>query len=227
MTLLIAYAFDEPSGNTVIDYSGQNNNFSIAGSNALRDINGHTLFALTKSGPTMPQLPLIGQTANRTVMLWIKGNGLTWIIRWNASSIDSGTWGLMHFGGNVAVQARSNTDLATRPTWPMPNDGQWHHYAATYDGASVKLYVDGVFRSETVFAGPLRTDADSLSIMEWSDNSTIIDDLRIYDEALTESQIAEMMDIPVANSGSGVLIWSGDGWVQSGPVKVWSGAQWS
>ncbi len=227
MTLLIAYAFDEPSGNTVIDYSGNNNNFSIAGTNALRDINGHTLFALTKNGVTMPQLPLVGQTANRTIMLWVKGTGSTWIVRFNISSISSGGWGLMHLSGNIAVQARSNSGLATRPTYPIPGDGQWHHYAATYDGVSVKLYVDGVFRSETVFAGPLRTDADSLDIMEWTDSSTIIDDLRIYDEALTESEIADLMNTPVANSGSGVLIWSGDGWVQSGPVRVWSGAQWS
>jgi hypothetical protein len=227
MTLLIAYAFDEPSGNTVIDYSGNNNNFSIAGSNALRDINGHTFFGLTKNGVTMPQLPLIGQTANRTIMLWVKGTGTTWVVRQNVSSIGSGSWGIMHLSGNIAVQARSNTDLATRPTYPIPGDGLWHHYAATYDGTAVKLYVDGVFRSETVFAGPLRTDADSFDIMEWTNNGTVIDDLRIYDEALTESQIAELMDTPVASSGSGVLIWSGDGWVQSGPVRVWSGAEWS
>lgn len=227
MTLLLACAFDEPSGNTITDHSGQNNHFSLDGSNGIRTINGHTLFGLTKNGITMPSLPLIGQTTNRTVMLWVKGTGTTWIIRWHVSSIDSGSWGIMHLSGNVAVQARSNINLATRPTYPIPGDGLWHHYAATYDGTSVKLYVDGVFRSETVFAGPLRTDAETLNIMEWTDSNTSIDDLRIYDEALDEVAIANLMATPVATGGSGVLIWNGDGWVESGPIRVWSGAQWS
>lgn len=227
MTLLLACAFDEPSGNTITDHSGNNNHFSLDGSNGIRDINGHTLFGLTKNGSIMPQLPVIGQTANRTVMLWVKGTGSTWIIRWNASAIDSGTWGIMHFNGDIAVQARSDSSLAARPTYLIPSDGLWHHYAATYDGIAVKLYVDGVFRSETVFTGPLRTDADTLDIMEWSTSTTIIDDLRIYDEALDESAIAGLMATPVATDGSGVLIWNGDGWVESGPVRVWSGAQWS
>jgi hypothetical protein len=36
------------------------------------------------------------------------------------------------------------------------NDGHWHHVAATYDGDTKRLYIDGVLRGSAAFVGPIR-----------------------------------------------------------------------
>jgi hypothetical protein len=213
MTLLAAYNFDESSGD-FLDVTGGGHNIPI-GTNAAR-AEGHTGSALTKINTGLPVLaqPAIGQTAARTIMFWLLGTGGTWWVRWNADALGSGTWGILNLSGNVAVQARDTSGalLSPRPQVPHPSDGQWHHYAATYDGATVRLYLDAVQVSSGSLAGGLYASADRVDVAEWSTAATFMDDLRIYDEALDQATIATLMDTPVtagptevtgAGSGSG------------------------
>jgi hypothetical protein len=39
------------------------------------------------------------------------------------------------------------------------NDGRWHYVVATYDGATKRLYIDGVLRASANWAGPIRDSA--------------------------------------------------------------------
>jgi hypothetical protein len=74
-------------------------------------------------------------------------------------------------------------------------DGQWHHLAGTYDGTSLRLYVDGVLR-----AGPTACNAYGvLGSQVWriggrSDGiipcDGSIDEAAIYAYALTDEQVA-------------------------------------
>lgn len=84
--------------------------------------------------------------------------------------------------------------------------GEWHHVAGTYDGANVRLYVDGVEDP----AGPVAHDA-GLSTnnceVRIGGNSEkpercwngLIDDVRIYNYALSEAEIKALY----AGQGSG------------------------
>jgi hypothetical protein len=202
VALLAAYSFDE-GGATVVDYSGNGRDFPL-GALGVRTVSGHTNGGLTRDtdvGTVLVAQPAFGQTTNRTVMCWIRGTGTTWLVRWEADALGSGSWGLLHIGGNIAVQARTTTGtLLTRPTFPHPGDGQWHHYAATYDGAAVQLYVDGVLRSSTAHVGGLYATADRINIMEPTDTGTTMDDFRIHDEALDATAITTLMNTPVTAS---------------------------
>ena len=174
--------------------------FSLAGTNAART-GGHTNNGLTKSAAGgMPVLPVgltaASQSANRTVMVWARGTGGIWYIRWQVDSINSGAWGILHVSPNIAVQAR-NASGFVRPGAPIPGDGGWHHYAGTYDGTTARFFLDGVEVASAVLSPPMRTDADRIDLMEWSDANTSIDDLRIYDAALLEAEIATLMATPV------------------------------
>lgn len=80
-------------------------------------------------------------------------------------------------------------------TTPL-NDGNWHHVAATYDGTTVRLYVDGVEEASgnpsitvnttltTDFLIGSRTDLLDLKMFEGS-----IDEVRFWDVARTEEEI--------------------------------------
>lgn len=231
MTLLASYSFDESDSN-IIDHSGNGYNFSISGLNATH-ATGHTNSGLTKNGTGMIPLPEAlleaSKTDSRTVMFWSKGNGGTWYIQWFVSSIGSGSWGLLSLDNtNMYVQARNAGGLVSPRPVTAIGDTNWHHWAATYDGNTVALYKDGSLASSTTLVAPLRTDADSLSIMEWGNSDTTIDDLRIFDVSLDASQITEYMNTPVTDepaSENPYYIYNGTDWV--GTIKkIYNGTSW-
>lgn len=201
-TPLAAYSFNESSG-PVIDRTGNGHDFAVSNS-LLRSVSGHTGGGMaTNGGGTTATLasPAFGQSANRTLAMWMinPANTTQWVVRWNVNSLGSGSWGFLLLGTEVSVQAR-NSSTFERAACNRPTDGLWHHYAATFDNAthSLRFYLDGVeTQNQTALTAPLRTDADTIDIGEWTDTSTVIDDLRIYDSVLTQSQIQHLAGEPV------------------------------
>lgn len=196
---LAAYGFTG-AGTTVTDDSGNGHDWSLSGGATLT-ASGKTGQGLTTDGTSVTSTvasPAFGQTASRTVMLWMinPANVTQWVLRWNVVSIGSGSWGILLLNTQVVVQARNAGGLqraaATRPT-----DGLWHHYAATYDGTNVRMYLDGALTDTQALTAPLRTDADTIDIGEWTDTTTAVDDLRLYDAALSAAQITALAAIPV------------------------------
>jgi hypothetical protein len=78
----------------------------------------------------------------------------------------------------------------------------WSHLAATYDGDALHLYVNGAQVGSTPVWGPIPTSAGPLRIGgnsiwgEWFKG--FIDDVRVYDVALSPAQIESDMATPVA-----------------------------
>jgi len=72
-------------------------------------------------------------------------------------------------------------------------DLDWHHFAATYDGVTVKWYGDGQLIGSEDYAIDV---PDNFQIGKRQDNDNFfggqIDDVRIYDYALSDSDIAEL-----------------------------------
>jgi hypothetical protein len=193
-----AYSFDE-AGTTVVDATGNGHSFSL-GSNLARTVDGHTaggLTTLVNGAITQMANPAFAQTADRTVMMWVKGSGVVWYIRWQVASIDSGAWGILRLGDQIGVQLRDGSGFQRFLT-TAPTDGAWHHYTATYNQATgaAAFYLDGVLAAGGTFTGPIRADANTIDLAEF-DPTTTIDDLRIYDVALTATQVAAAADAPV------------------------------
>ena len=78
----------------------------------------------------------------------------------------------------------------------------WTHLATTSDGATLKLYVNGVLASSKAAAGSIKTSAGVLRIggnSIWGEYfSGLIDEVRIYNRALAASEIQSDMNAAVA-----------------------------
>jgi len=93
-------------------------------------------------------------------------------------------------GGRVEGGAAGNYDF---------HDNQWHHVYLTYDGAEMKLYVDGRNKDSRPAAGPI----DSAPVLnigycnatgndgEGSAFEGRLDDIQIYNRALTAEEIGK------------------------------------
>jgi len=78
------------------------------------------------------------------------------------------------------------------------NNGQWHHVTGTYDGSKLCVYVDGVLDASVTTPGRTATNNYSVCIGENSQNQGrywkgMIDDVRIYNRALTAQEVSALM----------------------------------
>ena len=94
------------------------------------------------------------------------------------------------------------------------NNNTWHHVAVTFDGSVYSLYVDGILFDSKSGVAPITNTVDFiLGAMEETQITPTgqdlhfdggLDELRIWDVALTEVQIRQMMNQEIYNDG-GIL----------------------
>ncbi len=121
--------------------------------------------------------------------------------------------------GNLTYGLFSNSDTArpagistignqyvqsiTRGPAALPRSS-WRHLATTYDGASLRLYVNGALVSSTAVSGAMANSSGALKIggnavwPEWFAGR--IDDLRVYNRALSASELQTDMNTPVTGT---------------------------
>ena len=197
--LVAAYGFDEGTGTAVADASGNGNNGTAAGPTWTIGKFGSALaFDGVNDWVTVPDSSSLDVTTAMTVEAWVLPTALGAIWRTVALKEGSGNYtyalyastGTSRPSGN-AVTGGSDHDLRGPATLGLDN---WVHLATTYDGANLRLYVGGALvatqaasGSITVSSGVLRIGGTSVFANEFFAGR--IDELRIYNRALTQAQI--------------------------------------
>jgi hypothetical protein len=133
-----------------------------------------------------------------TVCAWIKVKAFT--VDWQTIIAKGDTaWRLSRDQGN-------NLHFGCTGLWPEwvrgsanVNDGQWHHVAGVYDGAELRLYIDGRLDASARTQGSINIDTYPVWIganaekpgREWNGS---IDDVRLYNYALSQDEIKALAD---------------------------------
>src|SRR5262249_33826022 len=111
-------------------------------------------------------------------------------------------WGTALLAGKFAIGI-GNPD-ATVSSSVSVNDGAWHHLAATRNNSSgaVNVFVDGILRRSGTGPTGARTAPPNLRIGSLQSGSGFlsgtIDDVRLYDHALSAGDIAALSSVPSA-----------------------------
>lgn len=162
-------------------------------------------FAAT--GATYQDAPSSGtiQLATFSVAAWFKtsadysGEGM--IVNKNGfgddragRNLNYGIWmnGLEQIGAGFEMADGANCFVATPRAY---NDGQWHHAAATFDGSTLRLFVDGLLISSADVSGlpdmagtlPVRVGANALTLNRFFRGE--IDEVRVWNRTLTASEV--------------------------------------
>ena len=80
--------------------------------------------------------------------------------------------------------------------------GSWTHVALTYDGSLLRLYVNGVQAASANVSGAIQSSSSPLWIggNQYDENFVgLIDDVRVYNRALTQAEIQTDMATPLGS----------------------------
>ncbi|GAA3561869.1 LamG-like jellyroll fold domain-containing protein [Snuella lapsa] len=184
------------------EYSEENVTGSVSGYEAgiVND------FAATIDGSGLTINGYNGITGNnpRTVAVWVKTSNTArqGVATWG----NSGTFSRNTFviNGNGTVRFEFQGGGYNSPS--SVNDGAWHHIAYTYDGQSLKIYIDGVVdlsvsesRVNTAVAGDrqitIGSEGASDGSLTFRPYTGAMDDFRLYNKALTSEEIEELAGI--------------------------------
>lgn len=136
-----------------------------------------------------------------------------WLVCKNSHEQAEGNYGLVLLGGRP--QARLNIgggrENAFEVTAPAPLKAEsWHHLAMSYDGETLRLFVNGEPSGETRIGRQRKPGSGGLAFGRRQDNSGdgyhfrgILDEIRLYPRALSASELKQSMSLSaVALSGA-------------------------
>jgi glucose/arabinose dehydrogenase/predicted phage tail protein len=204
--LVAAYGFNEGSGTTVADASGNANTGTISG--AAWTTQGRYGQALSFDGSSslvaIAGTAALNLTAGMTLEAWInpsatQGGWRTIMQREvDAYFLNASTSaGPLRPGGGGTIAG--GISVVTGPTAsPL---GGWTHVALTYNGATLTLYVNGTAVASQAATGPLQTNANPLRIggnVPYGEFfHGVIDEVRVYNRALSAAEIQADMVTPL------------------------------
>ncbi len=191
------WRFDEGSGTVANDSSGNGNDGTFNGDPqwAAGMLGGALEFNGTDDYVEVPD--------NESLHLWERFTLAAWIYQVESSSsriidkIGAGTANGPHLDTHPGTTLRScsGTCVSTAADYTLE---EWHHVAVTFDEGDVKLYIDGSIEGEGSAPSPLAGNSLSLRIGADSDGQSLfhglIDDVRVYNRALTEAEILAAME---------------------------------
>jgi glucose/arabinose dehydrogenase len=210
--LVGAWGFDEAAGTTTADASGNNNIGTING--ASRITTGKFGSALNFNGSsnwvTVNDSASLHLTTGMTVEGWVYptangSGGATWRAMAVKETATGLAWALYPFGdaGFPSGHAFTASEQWARGTSVLALNA-WSHVAVTYDGTTVRFFVNGTQVGTKAQTGSLVTSSQPLRFggdavwPEWFKGR--LDEIRIYNRALTAAQIQSDMAAPVSSA---------------------------
>ena len=212
---LVGYwKMDEGTGTTIIDSSTNSNTGTLTnGPNWSSDTKNPSYYgsdprSLSFDGiDDLVGLPSISNISYPTIGTWIKTTqaptdntqiiqrddpyGRVWQFRMNSSG----------FLETIFFNTSQIPGFATSTTTRI-NDGNWHYIAATWDGTTIKNYIDGVVDGTGSFSGSLSTASAIIQIGSpntafplWTGGpyfSGLLNDVRFYNRALSTTEITAL-----------------------------------
>src|SRR5690606_25485987 len=218
--LVAHWKMDEASGALLEDASGNGNHAQAVGDpqsvpgvyNSALSLNGSTQYAVA---PDSPSLDIAGAI---TIAAWVRPGrtGMQYLVKKAELNATDGYELFLASTGKVFFRINQQTSgnsysLTSGPGYAYPSDGNtWVHLAATYDGATMRVYVDGEEDNSRAFAptaiasngSPLTVGRDLGGAGSFTG---ALDDVRVYNVALAAADLAQLAETPPPPQGSPAL----------------------
>jgi hypothetical protein len=209
------------SNETALDSSGKGNTGTLVGDAAqgVPGLPGYgngvhfngTGYVVTPDASPLDPTDAITVSAFVNADTWANGNHR--IVQKSTDDSDN-QYRLLVEGGMLKFDIAG---LGTAQTSTLPSTGAWHNITGTYDGQTIKLYVDGNLVASQATGGPIPVTNGPLFVGTKNGGAPMgdhfigtIDEVRVYNRALSQSEI-QMLPLTdqdvgnVATAGSATI----------------------
>ena len=209
--LVAAWGFDTGSGTTAADQSGNGNTGTL--SSATWSTTGKYGSALSFNGGNayvnVPDSNSLDLTTGMTIEGWVRpasgGGWQTLLVKERPGELVYGLYANTDANRPQSQVTIGNIARLLNGTTTVPA-GLWTHLAATFDGTTERLYANGTQVAQLAVSGSITTSTSPLKIGgnaiwgEWFNG--LIDEVRIYNRALTPAEITSDMNTAITNPDS-------------------------
>ena len=215
---LVAYY---PFNGDYNDYSGEGNHGSLEGTTSFASGEiGESVYFDGESWINIPDSDSLDLSSSLTFSLWVNkqdaGTGGWSVLFSKADSTaldDSSPYAFAHSidGLHPLIRLTQNngSEMFTSNSWTGFNE--WHMLTVTWDGKDIKFYNNGEYQDTRVWEGVLPDSDSPLEIGRDQPGSVEyyrgwMDDLRIYNHALSASQVMELYNKQEITPTSSVVV---------------------
>lgn len=220
------YRFDECSSitgnNSVLDSSGNGLHGKAIGGGVTPGIPGRICSAFDFNGSNgyirVDNAAVLNQPSV-SVAAWVKHTSAAFK-NWEAILAKGDTTYRLHLNGGCSIAPSANgyttqyaftfgfnggCSNADLNSGIVPVPGQWYHVVGTYDGTTIKIFVNGSLANSAALSTTIGANTFPLAIgnnSQWTDRhwSGSIDEVKIFDRALPDSEVYAMY----ANESAGL-----------------------
>jgi hypothetical protein len=216
--LVAAYGFKAGSGSTLADETGLGHTGTISGPtwSAAGRFGGALSFDGVNDLVTIADANDLDLSTGMTLEAWVRPSTIN---GWETAVMKERTGGLAYslYGGSPSgppagyiTRAGTTSDIGAVGASALPLN-TWSHVATTYDGAVVRVYVDGTLVASQAAVGSIIGSASPLRIggnTIWGEFfNGLIDEVRVYNRVLSAAEILSDSATPV---GTPMLLFSAE-----------------
>jgi hypothetical protein len=121
-------------------------------------------------------------------------------------------YGLYSYNNKLHFRLNKNTNADVYST--LPSEDEWNHITATYDQTHVRLYINSIIVGEENYNDNILTNSEPLYIGSAVNRDYffkgVIDDIRIYNRALSTSEIEDNYNGNIITTSGLVSRWKMD-----------------
>ena len=203
------WPLDESAGSTALDIVGGANG-QVGNNCQWQQIGGHHGGALRMNGHDArvvlgPCDIITGNGQSLTLSAWAKPDIVSQserilIAKTTGPSTSDFVWSLSLVNATAARfrlrTAGQTTELTSAASSAF--SGAWYHFAAVYDGAEMRLYINGALVAFTSASGSIGYFPQAPAFLGTPTNVNmpyfgLLDDVRIYDHALTTMEVNDLV----------------------------------
>jgi hypothetical protein len=171
-------------------------------------------YDFTASYISVPSSSTLTPATTITLEAWIKADSYD-VNSWGNVIISNDGWGSGNQGytlrtgasGVLSFNFSSNGVWKEITTSAVMTTGNWYHVAGSFDGTTLKIFINGVQQNSLVYTGPISNGTYDITIgkMSYLAGGTryfdgMIDEVRIWSTAVPEAQIRAHMCKKVTSS---------------------------
>lgn len=208
------WKFDDGAGTTAFDSAGSNDGTLVNGPIWTGGINDGALdFDGVDDYVDCGQDSSLDITGPITVSCWVKTDQTViakLVAKWDASLSDGDPKQRAYvLGLNVYRVGEASFHLSSdgltysgfSASSSLVNNAKWHHLTGVYDGSNISIYVNGILEDSNLYSDGIFSAPDENVYIGTEDEGVYaamfdgaIDDVRIYDRALSASEVQQLYE---------------------------------